>query len=332
MTRPGLRLRAFAARFCSTPTMNRLIDPTIADLQREHADARQRGAMWTARWVRSRGCVSVAALLAYTAAGNAFHAITQRSGGESSYLKRFSVVFLVATIVTTMLIAYPQAHHRDWEIQVDGTRLTIYLIPSILPLSTAWAVVLAIVCSGRERLTRKLTAAVLATAFACSIAMFANLAWLVPESNQAFRKVVRNALVSRGELVFRQPLARGDNEMSMSELRRQIALQPGRARQLTFTYHSRWSLAFAPLVLAGLAVLLVRSIKRTAIRAMVACALCAGHWVALLSSRAAMTGGYPVPLAAWLPNLILVDFCLVAAAVAAWRSKTSLLRALTDSG
>ena len=328
MTRPGLRLRAFAARFCRARTMDRLIDPTIADLQREHADAGRRGAIWTARWVVCRGFFSVVTVLVNAGVGGAWHAINHWSPGETAYLRRSSSVFLAAMIVTTMLIAYPQAH-RDWEIQVDGTLLTIYVIPSILPLTTAWAVMLAIAWGGRERLTRRLTAAVLATAFACSVAMFANLAWLVPESNQAFRRVVRSALVSR---VFSQPLARGDNEMSMSELRRQIALQPDRARHLTFTYHSRWSLAFAPLVLAGLAVLLVRSIKRSAVRAMIAGALCVGHWVVLLVSRAAMTGGYPVALAAWLPNLVFVDFCLIAAAVAAWRSKTSLLRALTDSG
>jgi hypothetical protein len=71
MTGPGLRLRALAARFCNTQTMNRLIDPTIADLQTEYIDARRRGAIWSARWMLSRGVLSVAKLLAYAAVGEA---------------------------------------------------------------------------------------------------------------------------------------------------------------------------------------------------------------------------------------------------------------------
>ena len=327
MTRPGLRLRAFAARVCSARTMDRLIDPTIADLQREHVDARRRGAIWTARWVRLRGFLSVATLLAYAAGGDAFHAINHWSPGETAYLRRSSIVFLAATVLTTILFAYPQAH-RYWGKSDDLSLLTIYLIPSILPLTTAWAAILAIACGSRERLTRKLTATVLAAAFACSFAMLVDLAWIVPDSNQAFREVTFRRFVSSGELVIDQPPARGDNEMSMSELRRQIALQPDRARRLTFTYHSRWSLAFAPLVLAALGVFLVRSIKRIAIRTMIASVLGVGYWVVLGGSRAAMTGGYPVALAAWLPNLVFFGVCLIAAAVAAWRSKTSLLRAL----
>jgi len=327
MTRPGLRLRSFAARCCSAKTMDRLIDPTIADLQREYADAQRRGAIWTARWVRLRGIVSVATLLAYAAARDVFHAITCWSPGDAAYLRRSSIVFLVATFVATMLFAYPQVlRYRD--ISDDVFLLTIYLIPSILPLSTALAGTLAIACGRRERLTRKLAAAILAAAFACSVAMFADLAWIVPDSNQAFREVALRRFASRGDFAFAQPLARGDNEMSLSELRRQIALQPDRARRLAFTYHLRWSLAFAPVVLAGLAVLLVRSIKRTATRTTTACALCLGYWVVLGWSRAAMSGGHPVVLSAWLPNLVYFVFCLIAAALAAWRSKTSLLRAL----
>jgi len=326
MTRPGLSLRALAARVCSARTLDRLIDPTIADLQREHGQARRRGAIWTARWVRLRGCLSVATLLTYAAVGDASYAIGHWNPGEAAYLRRSSIVFLATTIVTTMLITYPQPH-RYSDVHVDLALLTIYLIPSILPLSTASAALLAIVCGGRERLTRKLTAAVLTAGFVCSIVMFADMAWVVPDSNQAFRELIFSEIRAREGL---GPLVRGDNEMSMSELRQQIVLEPDNARRhaFAFTYHARWSLAFGPLVLAGLALLLMASMRRTAPRAVVACALCVGYWLAFLSSRGAMRAGFPVVLAAWLPNLIFLGVCLIAAAIAAWRSKTSLLRAL----
>ena len=50
MTRPGARLRSLARRFCDPATMERLIDPAIADLQCEHAEATRAGDRWRGRW------------------------------------------------------------------------------------------------------------------------------------------------------------------------------------------------------------------------------------------------------------------------------------------
>src|SRR6185295_13556490 len=55
MTRPGTRLRSLAARLFDTSTMERLIDPAIADLQHEHEDAIRRGLVWRGRWIRLAG-------------------------------------------------------------------------------------------------------------------------------------------------------------------------------------------------------------------------------------------------------------------------------------
>lgn len=46
MRRPGARLRAIAARVCDTRTMERLVDPTVSDLQTEYEDAITRGRKW----------------------------------------------------------------------------------------------------------------------------------------------------------------------------------------------------------------------------------------------------------------------------------------------
>jgi hypothetical protein len=55
VTRPGDRLRAFAAGWCCPETMERVIDPLIADLQREHGEAVRRGLMWRSRWIQIAG-------------------------------------------------------------------------------------------------------------------------------------------------------------------------------------------------------------------------------------------------------------------------------------
>ena len=68
MNRPGARIRALAARVCDAETMERLIDPVIADLQVEHAEAVQNGRAWMRRWIRfAGGFVCLKALAVYRA-------------------------------------------------------------------------------------------------------------------------------------------------------------------------------------------------------------------------------------------------------------------------
>ena len=55
MTLPGVRLRAIASCLCYAQTMERVIDPLIADLQLEHAEANHEGHVWKGRWIGCRG-------------------------------------------------------------------------------------------------------------------------------------------------------------------------------------------------------------------------------------------------------------------------------------
>ena len=70
MNRPGAHLRALAARLFDRPTLERLIDPVIADLQCEHAEAVRHGRLWRARWIRIASGIAfckVAALAIFAA-------------------------------------------------------------------------------------------------------------------------------------------------------------------------------------------------------------------------------------------------------------------------
>jgi hypothetical protein len=53
--RPGDRLRSIARRLVRPVTMERLIDPVLADLQCEHHEAIRCGWRWRSRWIRLRG-------------------------------------------------------------------------------------------------------------------------------------------------------------------------------------------------------------------------------------------------------------------------------------
>ncbi len=63
MTMPGESLRAIAALLCEPETMNRLIDPLIADMQFESLEAQERGHVWRNRWIRLSGCVTCCRLI-----------------------------------------------------------------------------------------------------------------------------------------------------------------------------------------------------------------------------------------------------------------------------
>ena len=58
MTPPGTRLRALAARLCGAITMERLVDPAIADLQAEYEEASRTGPGWRRRWIWMRGHIA----------------------------------------------------------------------------------------------------------------------------------------------------------------------------------------------------------------------------------------------------------------------------------
>jgi hypothetical protein len=55
MGAPGDRLRTLASRFSSRDTIERIVDPILADLRLEYHDARCKGARWRAGWILLSG-------------------------------------------------------------------------------------------------------------------------------------------------------------------------------------------------------------------------------------------------------------------------------------
>ena len=321
----GLRLRALAARFCRAQTMERLVDPVVADLQVEYAEARRNGSLWRARWTWLEGHAAVAKVLLSAALVATVHTLSTWSPGERTLLRRTSLAFGTATLLLTTVFVYMEMQH--FLDQADPARLTIYVIPSTLPLSIAFATMIAIAAGiDRERVTRKTILALLAAAFACSVVMFADMAWVVPDSNQAFRETVFHGVESRARLLGEQVLGkspvRGDREMSLGELRRQISLRPDQQRRLAMTYHTRFSLSAAPFMLATVGLVMAFRTRRMTRRAVVLTAfgLCIAYWMLLMSANeAGVWTMLPVPIVAWSPNIA----CALLASGLAWRTHTA---------
>jgi Lipopolysaccharide export system permease LptF/LptG len=305
MKQPGERLRAFAARLCSPRTMERLIDPVIGDLQAEYREAQQRGAAWKARRVRLAGLVAFAKVLLWAALVGSSNTLDVWGPSETILLRRASVWFVGVTVISTVLLALngPEYDHASRIL------LALYVVPSLLPLTAAIGVAFAALCAlDRERLTRRVAMSFVAGSLVCSLVMLANVVWVMPDSNQAYR-----------ETAFGGPLLRGDREMSMSELKRLGELRPDQARRFAITYHTRGAIAAAPLALMSVSLVLVPRRRRWRLAgAPTAALLCFAYWILLLTTnQLGVWTMLPPLLIVWLPN---IAFAILAAALASRRA------------
>jgi hypothetical protein len=289
MSRPGDRLRALASRVFDDETMERLIDPVIADLQVEYAEASRAGLIWRRRWVRTAGYAAVL----YVAA-------------------RTLRVFVGLILALTMLFELP--YLLRWQVTMTMAR-AVSLVPQALIVTVPMALTLAIgfarPSASQARQTLIMT---IASGAVCAVFVFVTLAWWVPSANQAFRVSVAR------ELGGSASPPRGVSEMTIGELRQQIKWAASvRAdwRTLEFTYHSRWAFPWASLALA----LLMASLRRRGPtrRAMLLATLpiLFGYYVLLFVGREyVLAGALQAALGAWMPNVVT----LFAAAAIAMRA------------
>jgi hypothetical protein len=309
MRRPGDRLRAFAARFCSAETMARLIDPVIADLQAEHSQALRHGRLWRSRWVRLAG---------YIAFAKVFVICEWSSVRDAHQLNRVVGFSLGAVaLVTAVMIAIPYYNQHTYpDLQVNRWQAMIFLLPQALAVSVPIGITMGLAMGlAKQRMSARLTVVVAAMAFVCSIGSLANLGWLVPSANQAFRTAVF-------QRVSQSPPLKGDNELTLPELGRRMARSGtfpvdsnglDEFTRLQVAYHVRWAFAFATFSLALFMLsLLAWTGKRWAVGCGVVVAIF-GYYVLLYVSRLfALSHDLAPPVALWLPNFV---FTLLSAAL-----------------
>ncbi len=167
--------------------------------------------------------------------------------------------------------------------------------------------------------------ATLGGALAASAFSFVILAWGVPAANEAFREITFRELRARGYQGPVTRLQKGYSEMTLSELRGEIARFSAdgvllSARQSVFRLHLRFALGAATFALASL--LLAAPVNHRGLRALLAFAACFVYWMLMFAGDAGSQRGYLTPpLGAWLPNIVMITFAIVIAS-----SRSSRLR------
>jgi lipopolysaccharide export system permease LptF/LptG-like protein len=305
MTRPGDRLRAIARRIVPAGTLERVIDPLVADLQFEDEQARRSGR----RWARAR--VHVAAYLAFSktialyAVGAAASSIHQWIAAENFAVGR--TLASTAAAIGTLVCFFVALPFTAVLRQVDEHRhamLLVYLIPQAMPLSIVFGQPLGILIGLRGRYpTRRVRWSVLAMVLATGLLTFVVCAWVIPETNQAFRELV----VGRGRV-----LARGANELTFQELSARIAVlrrqgTAAEAAPFLLSYHTRLA-APAASILWGIFVLGLTTVaRRTATTTAIYVLAAATYFVCavfVVFASDSPNAWMPLPLAIWLPNIV----------------------------
>jgi hypothetical protein len=282
MKRRGDRIRAFAARVFDAGTMERVIDPAMADLQRE-----------------APSLAAYAAVLKVMLMCGCQEAMMSNHEWTSDDRRAMIRALTGASIVTLLATLGSEAPFLPyaWHPGSVDPKVPLYLAPQGLPGALALGAMLGILfgLEGRQ-VSRRVAGCLLALALAASVGSFVDLAWITPAGNQAFR-----AAASGNPGLTRTELALGE-------------LWQFSSPDSLLNFHTRLALGCLPLVLAVFALSIVRMkpLGRWTL-GIAAVATVVGYYTVLYGGRSmALDGRVPAYAAAWLPN---VTFVLISVAL-----------------
>lgn len=302
MRRPGRWLRAVGASLCTKQTIDRVIDPIIADLQAEYVEARRAARWWHATWVGISG---------YWAFWKAIGLHTIQSGPRSLWttvaaerwtLAQITKCSVATFIAVTAVLSLPPI--VDGYSHQLGVKLTMLLVPQAIPLSIAISLPLGIVCG---LCTSWVTAARITSVLLLAIAaaLFAFVATLmVPASNEAFLGGLAEQL-DRAGVTYSLP--RGTPEMTLSELAIRIdesdaAGLTQNGRRFLRAYHIRFALPAATAVMSLLAIAICGSLGTRSRRIVAMVIGFVLYWMILATGE--RSTNLPAIVSVWTANLV----------------------------
>lgn len=290
---PGRLLHRLATALCCPGTLERIVEPAIADLQNEYARSGTSPVMQRA-WILLAGYVAVLTVLVICA-------FDPRIAGDDrrDVRRTLNWTFICMTGVMALL-ALPALKSGE-----DGITLR-QLLPQALPLAIPIGLTFGIALGlpGRA-ISRASARVVVVVALAASLVSFGMISWIVPATSQAARDEMAwsagDRLVPKGPAEL--TLVELNREMTTAEVQR----HPRIARHFAWTFHMRLALAVASVVLAVL--FLVTFSAGSLVRGVFAFLVCFEYWVLLYMGE--FLGVYeqaiPAFVAAWLPNIVFAS-------------------------
>lgn len=324
MTQPGQTARRVAARLLPTTAMTRLVDPVIADWQKDCHDAASAGRPWRCGLAYLRGWLTLVAALAVYAARQASVPPRRWPVDDRTVLRRMLAVGAGVTALVMVLLVYGPYRRLAWEAALTPAlrevrlNLLTFLLPQAVPIALPVGLIFGLLFAARGvRLSGRAIGVAGVAALVTSAASLVFVAEVVPEANQMFRTTIVRVANPHAT----NELARGVAELRFSDLRVNVtrAIAQGRtdeATRLAYNYNFRCALALAPVPFALFAVTVGR---RRRFGAPLLALL--GIWVSLayygLMQTASVLWQYG-PTLAWLPH---AGVLLLALLIGAWPAR-----------
>ena len=312
---PGRILHRLASLICEEKSLERVVEPAIADLQKDYA----RGGSWL-------GCAS-ALLVGYVAVvsvlGICVFDVSDWADGERHAVRRLLIWAPVLTCTLVLLLILPPMFRFPDVIRDVRTAAT--LIPQALPIAVPIAFVLSIAFGLPVRPAMGSVKIMLLAALSASLLSFATLVWGLPAGSDAFREIVAESTPPEYRDDF-PGAQKGPGEMTLSELRRGAAAvspQSGLALHYSWQFHLRAALAAASLALAAFLIAVPASTRRA--RSLFALASCLTYWALLYVGQFATLTRFVTPMVgAWLPNIVFVAAALLVVSSRSTRLRDSM--------
>jgi len=239
----GGGLLRFAERVFDRDTVERVIAPSIADLQHECANAGDGPSRFAVCARAYWGVLKAIALCMLREAVTDRHRAGRRL---AVHMLGFMVLFLALTLIPQLrwTIDLGTKHGAATAVEASLLWLPSQLI-LILPAALFFAIVLQ---HERVDTTRpSLVPTIGAGVVACTIVLFALMMFAAPEANQAFRTVVSDAYTKASGEPARE-LRRGLSEMTLPMLNDHIAHAPSSFQEARARKHRHMRFAFIALV------------------------------------------------------------------------------------
>jgi hypothetical protein len=298
MTRPGENIRSIASRLLRSETMERVVDPIVADLQCEYDQALEGGTLLSARLSLIRSYLGLGRALVWL--GMRYVGDPRTSNPGSDVARTWMVSVLALAILTGALVIPPLLSWPWWqEDPVFGALLSVTLVPQALPLSIPAGLCLGVLWATRGKVvTWRRLCTILALAMAFTAIVWIVLEWMMPQGNHVFREMVARRLAVDGHVLTLEP---GLNELGLSRLGQRS--DPAAVRH----YHVLWALCFAGVPLSLFALGLARYVRRAATAVALAMTLSFSYF-ACMSVFDALSSAPPMPpsVQAWMPNMMLL--------------------------
>jgi lipopolysaccharide export system permease LptF/LptG-like protein len=302
MNLPGSRLRMFAARWCCPGTMERVVDPLIADLQREYAEARNRGRIWKGRSIQLAGWIVFLKVIVICAWLEMTDAERWTPDDRKSLRRAIVIAAVTAVVITGLLVSRSAEDYPKVLVHPSPKRL-LFLAPYPFLAGIILGATLGIVLGlGGRALSRRLVAAAIGVSLLGSAMAFVDVGWVAPAARVAYRMTVGDTDPTTGA-----------GEQSFGVLRQQIEQakrdsayeQFGLAIALSFDYHQRLALSLSPLVFGLFALAMAGCVRKRWLLGIATCATFFVYGWVVVARPWNIDFNWPGYAALWLPNVAI---------------------------